>query len=66
MLAIADSGTNIHLARHTTTTMAPVIMDTEIKARLPDGSTMESTHTATFQIPGISKLAIQIHIFPKI
>ena len=46
--------------------MAPRIVDNEIKARLPDGITMESTHIATLQIPRISKLSIQIHIYPKI
>ena len=45
--------------------MAPVIMDNEIKARLPYGITMELTHKTTIQLPDISKLARQIHIFPK-
>ena len=36
-----------------------------MKARLPDGSTMESTHIATLQLPGLSKQAKQIQIFPK-
>ena len=66
MLAIADSGANIHLARQATPTMAPVIMDNEMKARLLYGITMESTHIATLQLPGLSKLARQIHILPKI
>ena len=66
MLAIADSDANIHLAKQSTTRMAPVIMSNEMTARLPDGSTMESSHIATLQIPGIIKKARQIHIFPKI
>ena len=37
-----------------------------MKARLPDGSTMESTHIPTIQIPGISNQARHIHILPKI
>ena len=45
--------------------MAPLIMNNEMKARLPYGSTMESTHISTLKLPGISKLVIQIHIFPK-
>ena len=65
MIAIADSGANIHLAIKFTPTMAPVIMDNEIKARLPDGITMESTHIATVQLPGLIRIARQIHIFPK-
>ena len=57
MLEISDSGENIHLARQSTPTMAPVIMDNEMKERLPDGSTMELTHIATLQLPGLSRLA---------
>ena len=57
MLAIADSGANIQLARQSTPTMTPVIMDNEMKERLPDGSTMELTHIATLQLPGLSRLA---------
>ena len=45
--------------------MAPVITENEIQARLPDISTMESTHIATLQLPGLSKLARQIRILPK-
>ena len=41
MLEISDYGANIHLSRQATPTMAPVIVDNEIKSRLPDGSTME-------------------------
>ena len=66
MLAIADSGANIHLVRQATPTMARVIMNNEMKARLPDESTMESTHIATLQLPCLSRIARQIHIFPKI
>ena len=65
MLAILDSIDNIHLARQSTPTMAPVIMYNEIKSRLTDGSTIKSTHIATLQIPVLSSLARQIHIFPK-
>ena len=45
--------------------MDPVIMENGMKAILPDGITVESTHIATLQIPGLIKKAIQIHIFPK-
>ena len=34
-------------------------------AILPDGSTMESSHIATLQLPGLRNQARQIHIFPK-
>ena len=63
MLAIADLGANTHPAKQVTPTMAPVIMENDMKERLPDGSTMDSTHIATLQLPGLSKRAIQIHIF---
>ena len=66
MLAIADSGENIHLSRQATPTMDPLIMENEIKARLPDGSTMELTHIATLQIPSLSRVARYIHILSKI
>ena len=65
LLAIADSGANIHPEKQATPTMAPVITENDMKARLPDGITMESTHIATLQLPGISKQARQIHILLK-
>ena len=65
MLAISDSGANIHLAKQATPTMDPVIMENYMKERLPDVSTMESLHMATLQLPGLSKQARHIHVFPK-
>ena len=65
MLAISDSGANIHLEKQATPTMAPVIMENDMKARLPYGITMESTHIAALNIQCLSKQARQIHIFPK-
>ena len=66
MLEISDSGENIYQARQATHTMAPVMMENEMKARLPDGSNMESTHIATLQLPGLSKKSRQIQNLPKI
>ena len=66
MLEIIDSGANIHLAKQANPTMAPIIMANDLKARLSDGNTMESTHIATLQIPGISKQAGQIYMFKRI
>ena len=40
MLAIADSGANIHLSRQATPTMDSLIMYHEMKARILDESTM--------------------------
>ena len=65
MLEIADSGPNIHLAKQATPTTSPIITENEINARLPYGSTMELTHIATLQLPGLSKKQRQIHILPK-
>ena len=65
ILEISDSGANIHLAKQATTTMAPVIMSNEMTARIPDGSTTESSHIAKLQIPGLSKQVRHIHIYPK-
>ena len=64
MLEITDSGVNIHIAKQATPSMDPVIISNDMTARLPDGSTMESSHIATLQIPGLSKQSSQIHILP--
>ena len=65
MLAIVDSGVNIHLEKQATTAIASVIMLNKISSRIPDGSTRESSHIATLQISVLSKQARQVHIFPK-
>ena len=65
MLSNSDSGANIHLSRQATPTMAPINMENNMKARLPYEITMEYTHIATLQLPGLIKQARQIHIFPK-
>ena len=65
MVAITDSGENIHLARQGTPKMASVTINHEMKARLSDGSTMDSTHIATLQLLGLRRLARQIQIFLK-
>ena len=56
MIEIVEYGANIHIARQSTPTMAPVMRENETKARLPDGSAMELIHIATLQLPGLSKL----------
>ena len=66
MLVITDSGTNVHLSKQATTTMVPVIIPSYITSMLTDSITMELSHIATLQIPGIIKQARQIRIFPKI
>ena len=65
-LGITDLGENIHISNESTTTMYPVILLNNMHARLKDGSTMESSHIATLQLPGIIKKSRQIHILHKI
>ena len=50
MISIADSGANIHLSKQATTIMAPVIISNEITSRIPNGSTVESSHIGTLQL----------------
>ena len=65
-LEIADLGENMHLEKPATKTKAPVIISNDMTSILPDGSTMESSQIAIFQLPGLSKQARQINIYPKI
>ena len=65
-LAISDSGTNIHLANQSTSTMAPVLVSKYMTASLPDGSITEFYFVSTLRLPGLSKQARQIQILPKI
>ena len=66
MLAIADSGANVNLAKQATPIMSYVMMENDMKSRLPYEITMESTHISTLYLPGISKQARLIHNFPKV
>ena len=45
--------------------MDPVMMENEMKSIIQYGSTMNSTHISTLQLPGPSKQARQIQIPPK-
>ena len=65
MLEIADSGAKTHLLKKSNPTMAPLIMANDMKARLPDGSTMKSSYKEALQIIGLSNQDRQIHNFPK-
>ena len=62
---IIDSGAKIHLENKTTQTMPPVIMSKDMTERLPDGSTMDSSHVEKLQLPGLTKKTIQILILPE-
>ena len=65
MLAISNSSANIHPAKQATPTMSPVIVENYMKARLPDGITIEYSHISTLQLPGLINQARYIHILPK-
>ena len=65
MLAIADSGTNTHLEKRSTT-KCPLKECKKMTSRIIDGSTIESSQITTLELPGIIKQASQIYIFPKI
>ena len=64
-LAISDSGINIYQEIRATTKVAPVIISNDVIERLPDRRAMESSHIVTLQLPGLSKQARKIRIFPK-
>ena len=46
MLEIADSGANIHPEKYATPTIPPAMMENDMKARLPDGSTANYSQIA--------------------
>ena len=46
MLVLADSGANIHPEKYATPTMPPAMMENDMKARLPDGSTTNYSQIA--------------------
>ena len=64
-LAIVESGSNIPLSNKATPRMSPVIIQNNMIERLPHGSTIESSHVATLQLPGITRKSRQVHIYPK-
>ena len=65
MLEITYSYVNTHISKQSTSSMVPVIMSNYVTARIPDGSTTQSSHIETIHLPGISKQAIQIKLLPK-
>ena len=64
-LLIAESGANTYLTKQATKTMSPGIISNDMIERLLYGIIMESLYIAVLQIPGISKQAKHIHIFPR-
>eukprot|EP00978_Attheya_sp_CCMP212_P043503 scaffold285366_cov39-Attheya_sp.AAC.1 len=63
---IPDSGCSGHYMM----TNTPVINSTPVSpgifVQLPDGSSIESSHKATLNIPGLPTAATECHIFPAL
>jgi len=64
--AILDSGTTGHFLHPTSPAHNIEPTTIPLHVRLPDGSTIASTHTATLTIPGLPRVAAQAHIFPDL
>jgi hypothetical protein len=64
--AIVDSGTTGHYFQVETATAQRQLTTTPIKVQLPDGATIESTHTCILDLPKLPSKAQEGHIFPKL
>jgi hypothetical protein len=62
--AIVDSGCTGHFLLVTAPCLNKVISRNPLTVRLPNGVTMESSHTADFDIPGLKAAASKAHVFP--
>jgi hypothetical protein len=62
--ALVDSGCTGHFLLSNATCLNKKVTRNPLKVRLPNGKTMESTHTAFWDIPELSKAASSAHIFP--
>jgi hypothetical protein len=59
-----DSGCTDHFLLVTAQCLNKVISGNPLTVRLPNGATMESSHTADLDIPGLNAAASKAHIFP--
>ncbi len=64
--AILDSGMAGHFLHPSSPAHNIVPASIPLHVRLPDGSTIASTHTATLTIPGLPRDAAQAHIYPDL
>jgi len=64
--AILDSGTTGHFLHPSSPANNINPTTIPLHVRLPNGSTIASTHTATLTIPGLPQHAAQAHIFPNL
>jgi hypothetical protein len=62
--AIVDSGCTCHFLLVNAPCLAKVKSQNPLTVRLPNGATMESTHTAALDIPELNKAASIEHVYP--
>jgi hypothetical protein len=63
-IAIVDSGCTCHFLLVNAPCLNKVKSRTPLTVRLPNGSTMESSHTAELDIPELNAAASKPHVFP--
>jgi hypothetical protein len=61
---IVESGCTGHLLLVNAPCLSKVKSQNPLTVRLPNGATMESTHTEEFDIPEINKAASIAHVLP--
>jgi hypothetical protein len=62
--AIVDSGCTGHFLLVNAPSLNKVKSQTPFMVRLPNGATMESSHTAELDIPELNAAASKAHVFP--
>jgi hypothetical protein len=62
--AIVDSGCTGHFLLVTAPCLNKVVSRNPLTVRLPNGATMESSHTASLDIPELNAAASKAHVFP--
>jgi hypothetical protein len=62
--AIVDSGCTGHFLLVTAPSLNKVVSRNPLTVRLPNGATMESSHTANLDIPELNAAASKAHVFP--
>jgi hypothetical protein len=62
--SIVDSGCNGHFLLVNAPCLNKVKSRTPLTVRLPNGATMESSHTVELDIPELNAAASKAHVFP--
>jgi hypothetical protein len=62
--ALLDSGCTAHFLLANAKFTNKVLAETPLEVRLPNGSTISLTHTATLNMPSLQNAARQAHILP--